>query len=73
LKVQNCFPLSTLNRKIKKLPKGDIYLFCKTGGRALMAISFLKKQRVKNKLFIMRGGIDQTIREGYALVKGNLK
>ena len=43
-------PLSTLNRKIKKLPKkGDIYLFCKTGGRALMAMSFLQKARVKSK------------------------
>ena len=63
-------PLSTLNRKIKKLPKnGDIYLFCKTGGRALMAMSFLKKARVKSKLYIMRGGITKTIEEGFDLVK----
>jgi rhodanese-related sulfurtransferase len=63
-------PLSTLNRKIKKLPKnGEIYLFCKTGGRALMAMSFLKRARVKSKLYIMRGGITKTIEEGFALVK----
>ena len=63
-------PLSTLNRKIKKLPKkGDIYLFCKTGGRALMAMSFLQKARVKSKLYIMRGGITKTIEEGFDLVK----
>ena len=67
-------PLSTLNRKIKKLPKkGDIYLFCKTGGRALMAMSFLQKARVKSKLYIMRGGIEKTIEEGFALVKSTNK
>ena len=66
-------PLSTLNRKIKKLPKnGDIYLFCKTGGRALMAMSFLKKARVKSKLYIMRGGITKTIEEGFDLVKSTV-
>jgi rhodanese-related sulfurtransferase len=66
-------PLSTLNRKIKKLPKkGDIYLFCKTGGRALMAMSFLQKARVKSKLYIMRGGINKTIQEGFALVKSTV-
>jgi rhodanese-related sulfurtransferase len=67
--------LSTLNRKIKKLPKkgGDIYLFCKNGERALMAMSFLKKSRVKSKLYIMRGGIDKTIEEGFGLVKSTNK
>jgi hydroxyacylglutathione hydrolase len=67
------FPLSTLNRKINKLPKtGEIYLFCKTGGRALMAMSFLQKARVKSKLYIMRGGINKTIQEGFALVKSTV-
>ena len=63
------FPLSTLNRKIKKLPKkGEIYLFCKTGKRALMAMSFIKKTKIKTKIYIMRGGITKTIEEGFALV-----
>ena len=63
------FPLSTLNRKIKKLPKkGEIYLFCKTGKRALMAMSYIKKAKNRNKIFVMRGGITKTIEEGFALV-----
>ena len=63
------FPLSTLNRKIKKLPKnGEIYLFCKTGKRALMAMSYIKKTKNRKNIYIMRGGITKTIEEGFALV-----
>jgi len=63
-------PLSTLTTKINKLPKkGDVYLFCKTGGRALMAMSFLKKAGVKSKLYVMKGGITKTIEEGFTLAK----
>jgi rhodanese-related sulfurtransferase len=63
-------PLSTLSTKTNQLPKNDdIYLFCKTGGRALIAMSFLKKAGFRNKLYVMKGGMTKTIEEGFALVK----
>ena len=63
-------PISTLIKKINKIPKkGDVYLFCKTGGRALMAMSFLKKAGVRSNLYVMKGGMKKTIEEGFALVK----
>ena len=62
-------PISTLNRRYTSLPDDDIYLLCKTEERALLAMSFLEKAKVRNNLYIMRGGIDKTIREGFALVK----
>ena len=70
IEKSNLIPLSTLNTKKNTLPKnGEIYLFCKTGGRALMAMSFLKKSGVRSKLYVMKGGITKTIEEGFALVK----
>jgi rhodanese-related sulfurtransferase len=59
-----------LSTKTNQLPKNDdIYLFCKTGGRALIAMSFLKKAGFRNKLYVMKGGMTKTIEEGFPLVK----
>ena len=59
-----------MNTKKNTLPKnGEIYLFCKTGGRALMAMSYLKKEGFRNKLYVLKGGINKTIEEGFSLVK----
>ena len=66
----NLIPLSTLSQKSKKISnKNDVYLFCKSGGRALMAMSFLKKKGYTNNLYIMEGGITKTIEEGFTLSK----
>ena len=63
-------PLSTLTLKTNKIPKkGEVYLLCKTGGRALMAMSYLKKEGFRNKLYVLKGGINKTIEEGFSLVK----
>lgn len=63
-------PLSELHNKIKRISKvGDMYLICKTGERALMAMSFFKKSEFANKIYILKGGIDKAIKEGYNLVE----
>ena len=33
-----------------------------------MAMSYIKKAKNRNKIFVMRGGITKTIEEGFALV-----
>ena len=46
----------------------DIYIFCNGGGTALLIMSYLKRAGYKNKLIVMRGGMNKTIAEGYPLV-----
>ena len=63
-------PLSTLSTDYVNLPKDeDIYIFCKGGGRALTAMSFLQRAGYYQKLVIMKGGMSQTIKEEYPLAK----
>lgn len=69
IKDSNLIPLSTFKTDYTKIPKDvDIYVFCKGGGRALLAMSFLKRLGYTNKIIIMKGGMSQTIKEGYPLV-----
>ena len=62
-------PLSTFKSDYINFPENiDIYIFCKSGGRALLGMSYLKRNGYKNKFIIMRGGVTKTIQEGYPLV-----
>ena len=45
--------------------KGDIYIFCKTGTRAVMAMTFAIKKGYTNRFYIMKGGINELIKDGY--------
>ena len=66
IKGSTLIPLSQFNDKYNDLPeKGEIYIFCKTGTRALMAMSFLIKKGYTNRLYIMKGGIDELKEDGY--------
>ena len=68
IKEANLIPLSTFKENYKKLPKNkDIYAFCKSGGRALLAMSYARRLGYRNKFYIMRGGMKKTIEEGYIL------
>ena len=63
-------PLSQFNVRYNELPeKGDIYVFCKTGTRAVMAMTFAIKMGYTNKFYIMEGGIEELIDDGYYLDK----
>ena len=63
-------PLSTFRTNFINIPKNeDIYIFCKGGGRSLSAMSYLKREGYTNDIYVMKGGITQTIKEGYPLVK----
>ena len=66
----NLIPLTTFKDNYNKLPdKKNIYVFCQTGVRAVMAMTFAQKKGYKNKFFIMEGGMEKTIQENYPLVK----
>lgn len=66
----NLIPLSKLNTDYAKIPKDeDIYIFCKGGGRALTTMSFLQRAGYYQKLVIMKGGMNQTIKEEYPLIE----
>ena len=65
-------PLSTFKSDYINFPENiDIYIFCKSGGRALLGMSYLKRNGYKNKFIIMRGGMTKTIQEGYPLAQYN--
>ena len=70
IKEANFIPLSTFPTDFRKLPKNEeIYVFCKSGGRALLGMSYAQRFGYINQFYIMRGGITKTISEGYPLVE----
>ena len=55
-------PLPTFQNDYVKIPReGNVYVFCKSGGRAVVGMSFVKRAGYKNKFIIMKGGMDQAI------------
>ena len=70
IKQAHLLPLSEFRDKYEKIPDNtDIYIFCKGGGRALLAMSFLQRAGYDYKLVVMRGGMTKTISEEYPLVE----
>ena len=70
IKGADLIPFSTFKTEYTKITKNEnVYIFCKGGGRSLLGMSFLQRLGYTNKLIIMRGGIDKTIKEGYSLEK----
>ena len=70
IKQAHLLPLSEFRDKYEKIPDNtDIYIFCKSGGRALLAMSFLQRAGYDYKLVVMRGGMTKTISEEYPLVE----
>ena len=66
----NLIPLPTFVTDYNKITKDeDVYIFCGGGGRALLGMSYLKREGYTNKLIVMRGGMGKTIKEGYSLVE----
>lgn len=62
-------PLPTFLNDYVKVPReGNVYVFCKSGGRAVVGMSFVKRAGYKNKFIIMKGGMDQAVKENYPLV-----
>ena len=69
IKEANLLPLSTFRKEYTTLPKDkDIYFYCKSGGRALLGMTYVQRAGYKNKLIVMRGGMTKTIQEGYPLI-----
>ena len=63
IKQAHLLPLSEFRDKYEKIPdNSDIYIFCKGGGRALLAMSFLQRAGYDYKLVVMRGGMSKTNR-----------
>ena len=69
IKEAKLIPLSTFLNKYSNIPnKGDVYVFCKSGMRAVIAMSFAKRVGLSNNFIIMKGGMNQAIKEKYPLV-----
>ena len=69
IKGSHSIPLSEFKDRYNELPKkGEIYVLCKTGVRATVAMTFAKKG-YSNKFQIIEKGIEKTIEEGYHLVE----
>ena len=69
IKDSHLIPLSTFQTDYVNIPQDvDVYVFCKGGGRALLAMSYAKRFGYTNRFIIMRGGMSKTINGGYPLV-----
>ena len=62
-------PLTTFETDYTKIPKnGNVYVFCKSGMRAVVGMSYAKRAGYTNRMVIMSGGMNKAIEEGYPLV-----
>ena len=62
-------PLTTFKENFNKIPKeGDVYIYCKSGMRAVTGMTFAKREGYKNKFIIIEGGMLRTIKEGFQVV-----
>jgi rhodanese-related sulfurtransferase len=62
-------PLTTFLKDYTKIPNvGNVYVFCKSGMRAVVGMSYAKRAGYTNRLVIMSGGMNKAIEEGYPLV-----
>ena len=62
-------PLSCVNDEIYKIPQiGNIYVYCRSGMRAVTYMTYAKRAGYKNKIIIMEGGMLKAIQEGFPLV-----
>lgn len=69
IKQAKLIPLSTFQDDYTKIPKeGNVYVFCKTGGRAVVGMSYAKRAGYLNKFIIMKGGMNKAIEEKYPVV-----
>jgi rhodanese-related sulfurtransferase len=69
IKEAQLIPISTFLKDYKNIPsEGNVYVFCKSGGRATIGMSFMKRAGYLNKFIVMKGGMTQAIQEGYPVV-----
>ena len=63
------FLYQPLEQTLKAFLKAKIFIFSVKGEGSLSAMSYLKREGYTNDIYVMKGGITQTIKEGYPLVK----
>ena len=70
IKEAKLIPMSTFMKKnYLQIPKkGNVYVYCYGGTRAVVAMSFIKRAGYTNKFFIMKKGLYQAIQEKYPLI-----
>ena len=62
-------PLSNFLTNYNEIPtQGDVYIFCQSGTRSLIGMTFLRRKGYKNRFIIMKGGINRAIEEGFPLI-----
>ena len=65
----NLIPLSTFQTDYKKIPSnGNVYVYCRSGMRAVVGMTYAKRGGYTNRMVIMTGGMNKAIEEGYPLV-----
>ena len=69
IKESKLIPLTTFPTDYKKIPNnGNVYVFCKSGMRAVVGMTYAKRAGYTNRFVIMKGGMNKAIEEGYPLV-----
>lgn len=62
-------PLTSFPTNYKKIPtNGNVYVYCKSGMRAVVGMTYAKRAGYTNRMVIMSGGMNKAIEEGYPLV-----
>ena len=69
IETSQLIPFSTFMKNYVNIPQNrKIYMLCKKGLRAVIAMTFAKRAGLTNNFFVLERGIEKTIEEGYPLV-----
>ena len=69
VKNSKLIPLSTFLSNYSEIPKeGDVYIFCRSGMRSIIGMTFARRMGYNNRFIIMKGGLNKVIEEGFPLI-----
>ena len=72
IKQAQLIPLSNFLTDYNRIPNnGNVFILCKSGTRAIIGMTFLKREGFTNRFVIMKGGMNRVIEEGYPLTQLN--
>ena len=70
IKQAKLIPLSNFLTDYDDIPNnGNVFILCRSGARAVIAMTFLKKKGFTNRIVVMKGGMNRVIEEGYPLIQ----
>ena len=64
-----CIPLTQLRDSLEKIVNGNIHAMCRSGVRARIAVSFLRRNGFDKKMTVIKGEVLKLKESGFEFIK----